>query len=85
MITNSCGFVYIACNIADDAEFFEFLSDEVSSDLDAYCLLLPYLKQNRPFEQRYSIVYHDWQVVLDSGKKGVLPLCKHTFAGDVMG
>ena len=39
----------------EEKEFWE-------EQMEHYCLLLPYMRQNSTFAQQFGVVYHDWDV-----------------------
>ena len=70
----SCGLTYGKCKIRQD-----FLNEgeerkEVESEMERYCLLLPFTQEyvsDSDFERYYAIVYDDWTAQLRAGNDGI--------------
>jgi hypothetical protein len=63
------------------------LRSETEQDMTHYCLLLPLVPKNAPFEKFYAIVFSDWDVMVGrhSSTKMSPRLPSVLFGTDILG
>ena len=90
LFIKDCGAHYCAFNFVKDTNNQVLVKNTVEKDslkglVGSYALLLPFLKQGRAFQNQFTLVYHDWDVLpcQDGGlcKKG-LPMVDHCVFND---
>jgi len=69
----------VKCAFNNDVDvLFDMDVDEIKSQIQHYCLLLP-LMDDSIFEQEFDIVYDDWDVSDDNFEKYLPNLCSRCF------
>ena len=80
-----CGFKYIKCEIDEREQIVEGMDvAELESNMERYCLMLPFVYSKEDFNQNFAIIYDNWQVGNELGGSEVPCICEWLFRQDVL-
>ena len=71
-----CGLKFFKCKLEDGGMH----NDELiyfKTAVTGHCLLLPLIEDGKEFNLQYAVVFDDWEVIGEPGKKG-LPILSTT-------
>jgi hypothetical protein len=80
-----CGFLYIKCELGLNVDDSNMTVDGLAANMVNYCLFLPFVhnKENR-FGRKFAIIYDDWDMCNELGKKELPHLCTILFRDNVL-
>jgi hypothetical protein len=78
---DDCGFIFSKIYLSDQCDSGTW--EEIEELIHCYCLLLPFKKRNKTFEQEYAVVCSDWDVICN-GTKCIPKLSKQVFSVNVL-
>jgi hypothetical protein len=81
VIVDDCGFIFSKITLSDLCDTGTW--KETADLIDCYCLLLPFKKKHKSFDQEYAIVCSDWDVICN-GTKCFPKLSKQLFNVNVL-
>ena len=81
VVVDDCGFIFSKITLSDRWDTGTW--KETEDLIDCYCLLLPFKKKHKSFDQEYAIVCSDWDVICN-GTKCIPKLSKQVFSVNVL-